>query len=91
MSIARLSVCLVAASISGLAFAQAAPSQGKTRAEVTQELIRAQHEGVVPSSKHNYPPSVDLVARNKELHTLSVHAGESVPTPDAHDSRLASR
>ena len=91
MSMARLSVFFVGASMSALAFAQTALAQGKTRAEVTHELIRAQHDGTVPANKHNYPPSADLVARNKELHALSVHAGESGPALDAHDSRLASR
>lgn len=91
MRIARLSVLFVAASMSALTFAQTAPSQGKTRAEVVHELVQAQHEGTVPANKHNYPPSADLVARNKELHTLSVHAGESGHGLDSHDSRLASR
>ncbi|AJZ56094.1 DUF4148 domain-containing protein [Paraburkholderia fungorum] len=91
MRIARLSVFFVATSMSALTFAQTAPSQGKTRAEVVQALVQAQHEGTVPANKHNYPPSADLVARNKELHTLSVHAGESGHELDAHDSRLASR
>ncbi|WP_175906678.1 MULTISPECIES: DUF4148 domain-containing protein [unclassified Burkholderia] len=73
------------------AFAQTQTQmQGKTRAEVINELKQAQHDGVVPTSKTQYPPTGEIVARNKELHGISVHAGEKAPQPDNHDS-LATR
>ncbi|HDR9037942.1 TPA: DUF4148 domain-containing protein [Burkholderia contaminans] len=43
---------------------------GKTREQVRQELIRAYHDGVLPISKRDYPPSPQAIARNKELHNL---------------------
>ncbi|WP_321869362.1 DUF4148 domain-containing protein [Burkholderia ubonensis] len=46
-----------------------APS-GKTREQVRQELIRAYHDGLLPTSNHDYPPSAEAIARNKELHSL---------------------
>ncbi|MBS2132213.1 DUF4148 domain-containing protein (plasmid) [Burkholderia thailandensis] len=44
--------------------------QGKTREQVHQELLQAYHDGVLPTSKHDYPPSPQTIARNKELHNL---------------------
>ncbi|OMG71290.1 DUF4148 domain-containing protein [Burkholderia ubonensis] len=46
-----------------------APS-GTTREEVRQELIRAYHDGLLPTSNHDYPPSPETIARNKALHSL---------------------
>jgi len=71
------------------AFAQT-QTQGKTRAEVINELKQAQHDGVVPTSKTQYPPTSEMVARNKELHLISMHADEKTPQADNHDS-LATR
>ncbi|UEP23442.1 DUF4148 domain-containing protein [Burkholderia ambifaria] len=69
------------------AFAQ---TQGKTRTEVINELKQAQHDGVVPTSKTQYPPTIEMIARTKELHVISMHAGEKTPQADNHDS-LATR
>ncbi|WP_407973385.1 DUF4148 domain-containing protein (plasmid) [Burkholderia pyrrocinia] len=44
--------------------------QCKTREQVRQELIPAYHDGVLPTSKHDYPPSPATIARNKELYNL---------------------
>ncbi|RQS71520.1 DUF4148 domain-containing protein [Burkholderia sp. Bp8963] len=44
--------------------------QGKTREQVRQELIQAYHDGMLPNSKRDYPPSRETIARNKELHNL---------------------
>ncbi|EKS72717.1 hypothetical protein BURK_004672 [Burkholderia sp. SJ98] len=41
---------------------------GKTRAEVVAELIQAQKDGLVPTSKTDYPPSERTIQRNKELY-----------------------
>ncbi|KVV36900.1 hypothetical protein WT27_20325 [Burkholderia territorii] len=65
-------------------------TRGKTRADVVNELKQAQHDGTVPTSKTQYPPTGEIVARNKELHGISVHAGEKAPQADNHDS-LATR
>ncbi|WP_082712044.1 DUF4148 domain-containing protein [Burkholderia singularis] len=43
---------------------------GKTREQVRQELIQAYHDGLLPTSKLDYPPSEATIARNKELHRL---------------------
>ncbi|MCR4466025.1 DUF4148 domain-containing protein [Burkholderia sp. SCN-KJ] len=96
MKTARLAALFVTATLSlgvasQAAFAQThTQTQGKTRAEVIDELKQAQHDGVVPTSKTQYPPTSEIVARNKELHGLSVHAGEKAPQADNHDS-LATR
>ncbi|VWC92810.1 hypothetical protein BCO18430_03363 [Burkholderia contaminans] len=47
-----------------------AVSQSKTREQVRQELIAAYHDGLLPTGKHDYPPSDATIARNKELHQL---------------------
>lgn len=78
-----------AAALTALALSPAAFAQGKTRDEVRQELIRAQHEGVVPAGKNDYPPSAALVARNKELHAISVHGGKTDLALDQHDQTVA--
>ncbi|TGN98332.1 DUF4148 domain-containing protein [Burkholderia sp. USMB20] len=96
MKTARLAALFVTATLSlgvasQAAFAQAhTQTQGKTRAEVIDELKQAQHDGVVPTSKTQYPPTSEIIARNKELHGMSVHAGEKSPRADNHD-RLATR
>ncbi|AIO69668.1 DUF4148 domain-containing protein [Burkholderia oklahomensis] len=78
-----------AAALATLASAQAAFAQGKTRAEVAQELVRAQHEGIVPAGKNDYPPSAALIARNKTLHAISVHGGNADRSLDQHDQAVA--
>ncbi|AOJ88766.1 MULTISPECIES: DUF4148 domain-containing protein [Burkholderia] len=96
MKTVKLAALFVTATLSlGIAtqaaFAQTQTQmQGKTRAEVINELKQAQHDGVVPTSKTQYPPTGEIVARNKELHGISVHAGEKAPQADNHDS-LATR
>lgn len=82
-------VWATAAALTALALSPAAFAQGKTRDEVQQELIRAQHEGVVPAGKNDYPPSAALVARNKELHAISVHGGKTDLALDQHDQTVA--
>lgn len=82
-------VWATAAALTALALSPAAFAQGKTRDEVRQELIRAQHEGVVPAGKNDYPPSAAFVARNKELHAISVHGGKTDLALDQHDQTVA--
>ncbi|CAE6733160.1 hypothetical protein R69927_01922 [Paraburkholderia domus] len=40
-------------------------SHGKTRAEVRQELLQAQRDGLIPTNDTDYPPSQRTVERNK--------------------------
>lgn len=94
MKTAKLAALFVTATLSlGMAtqaaFAQT-QMQGKTRTQVVNELKQAQHDGVVPTGKTQYPPSGELVARNKELHGISVHGGEKASQADNHDN-LATR
>jgi hypothetical protein len=51
------------------AFAQT-PSSGLTRAEVHTQLVQAEKNGILPSSKLDYPPSAETIARNKELYDI---------------------
>ncbi|UXU90283.1 DUF4148 domain-containing protein [Burkholderia sp. S-53] len=96
MKTAKLAALFVTATLSlGMAtqaaFAQAqTQTQGKTRTQVVNELKQAQHDGVVPTSKTQYPPTGEIIARNKELHGISVHGGEKKPQADNHDN-LATR
>ncbi|WP_336596501.1 DUF4148 domain-containing protein [Paraburkholderia bengalensis] len=39
--------------------------QGKTRAEVRQELIQAYRDGLIPMTEADYPPSRQTIERNK--------------------------
>ena len=80
-----------AAVLSIAAISEAAAAQQKTRQEVRQELVRARHDGVIPSPNHDYPASPATVARNQEIHRATVHRGEAAPLVDAHDNRLAVR
>ena len=43
---------------------------GKTRAEVVAEMIQAQRDGIIPTSKNDYPPSERTIERNKELYRI---------------------
>ncbi|MBY4711831.1 DUF4148 domain-containing protein [Burkholderia cepacia] len=93
MKTAQLAALFVTATLSlGMATQAASaqtPTQGKTRTQVVNELKQAQHDGVVPTSKTQYPPSSELIARNKELHGISVHGGEKKPQTDNHDELTA--
>jgi hypothetical protein len=87
MSKSLLAALLVASSTTLVLASGAAFAQGKSRDQVRQELVQAQHDGAVPSGKTQYPPSEQLVARNKEVHASAVHAGEKSPSVDQHDKR----
>lgn len=39
---------------------------GKTRDQVTQELIQAERDGLVPTSRSDYPPGDRLIELNKQ-------------------------
>ncbi|KVD82012.1 hypothetical protein WS62_23975 [Burkholderia sp. ABCPW 14] len=89
MNAKKRMIWAAAAALTTQAFAQVAFAQGKTRAEVAQELVRAQHDGIVPAGKNDYPPSAALIARNKTLHAISVHGGKADRSIDPHDPVVA--
>ncbi|RQR42235.1 DUF4148 domain-containing protein [Burkholderia sp. Bp9142] len=91
MNISRPLISIVVAVLSIAAFSQSVASQARTRQEVRQELLRARHDGMIPSPKHDYPPSPATIARNQDIHRSTVHRGESAPLVDAHDNRFAMR
>ncbi|WP_168789725.1 DUF4148 domain-containing protein [Paraburkholderia aromaticivorans] len=89
MNTARLFIlCAAAISTIGVA-SQVAQAQGKSRAEVKQELVQAQHDGVIPTTRTRYPADASTIARNKQLHAISSHGGEMAPPMDRHDSLTA--
>jgi hypothetical protein len=90
MKSAGIAAFVVAATIGSAIASQAALAETKTRDQVHAELLRAQHDGFAPVNKTQYPPSADAVARQKKLHAISKHAGETSPDLDHHD-RIASR
>jgi hypothetical protein len=91
MSTAKLSVLAITASLCTALAAEAGLAQGKTREQVQQELAQARHDGMLPISKTNYPPTDEQMTRNKQLHAIAKHPGEASPGIDQHDGRTASR
>ena len=81
-----VTVAIVAATLLAGFATQNALAQGKSRAQVQQELAQARHDGVIPVSKTNYPPTDEQMARNKQLHAIAKHPGEASPNFDQHDS-----
>ncbi|KVH35073.1 hypothetical protein WT01_20960 [Burkholderia cepacia] len=49
------------------AFAQSTQAP-LTRAEVYQQLIDAEADGLLPTNRNDYPPSHAQIARNRELY-----------------------
>ncbi|SPB14119.1 hypothetical protein NOV72_01368 [Caballeronia novacaledonica] len=86
MKSSTLLASLVIAALSGSVWAQSAQAQGKTREQVKQELLKAQHDGIIPTGKHNYPPTETTIARNKELHQISKHTSRSDASAALHDT-----
>ncbi len=41
---------------------------GKTRAEVYAELVQAQKDGMLPLNRNDYPPSQQIIQRNRDLY-----------------------
>ena len=91
MSTVKLSLLAVTASLFAAFVTEAALAQGKTREQVQQELVQARHDGVIPVGKTKYPLTDEQIARNKELHKIAKHPGETSPGMDHHDGSLAAR
>lgn len=76
------------------AFAQTSP-QGLTRAEVKSQLVEAQAEGLVPAPRNDYPPSAQVIARNREIYAIQhstdgAHVKQTANPPDI-STQLAPR
>ncbi|PRX36551.1 uncharacterized protein DUF4148 [Paraburkholderia sp. BL18I3N2] len=89
MNAARLFTLSVAALTILGAASHVAQAQGKSRAEVKQELAQAQHAGLIPSSKTQYPPDARTIARNKQTHAIAWHGHKTTPSVDQHDKLSA--
>jgi hypothetical protein len=91
MNAARLFTLSVVAITMVGALSPAAQAQGKSREQVNHELVQAQHDGVTPTSKTQYPPDANTIARNKQTHAVTRHAGEKAPSMDQHDKLVANK
>jgi hypothetical protein len=70
-------IALMTLAATGAFAAQGMPeSQGKTREQVREELVQARRDGLVPSRRHDYPPSAATIKRNKELYAIA-HPGDA--------------
>jgi Domain of unknown function (DUF4148) len=63
------------------AFAQDTSPAGKSRAQVRQELIQAEADGVLPNSRNDYPPSTEAIARNRVLYQIRTQGTYASGTP----------
>ncbi|MDN7933853.1 DUF4148 domain-containing protein [Burkholderia metallica] len=52
------------------AFAQSTQAP-LTRAEVRQQLIDAEADGLLPWNRNDYPPSASQIARNRQLYAIA--------------------
>lgn len=52
-----------------------------TRADVRQQLIDAEADGLLPSNRNDYPPSASQIARNRQLYAIQHH--DAMPTATA--------
>jgi hypothetical protein len=64
---------------------QTSPNGSKTRAQVRAELVDAQHHGVIPAKKTDYPPSADTVQQNRRNHAIAKHDGQLIKEPTAQE------
>jgi hypothetical protein len=56
---------LIASLTVGMAAQAHAQASGLTRADVKQQLVQAEAQGLLPSNGPDYPPSARTIARNK--------------------------
>ncbi len=59
---------LISALSVGFAATAVAHAGELTRAEVQQQLVQAEAQGLVPSSGTDYPPSARAIARNQRIY-----------------------
>ncbi|WP_323120373.1 DUF4148 domain-containing protein [Burkholderia alba] len=91
MKAAKLIALAASLTVSAAVFAelppstQTSPTGGKTREQVRAELVDAQHHGVIPAKKTDYPPSADTVKQNQRTHAIAKHGGQIVKEPTAQE------
>ncbi|WP_367395286.1 DUF4148 domain-containing protein [Cupriavidus sp. Agwp_2] len=81
---------LVMTLVSGPVFAQASKEapQGRTRAEVKEDLSKSKHDGTLTIKNSEYPPSEQTVQRAQSEHAASKHPKEGPkPAFDSHDEK----
>jgi len=85
MRVSRIIASMAVVSLFAGVFADVAVAQPKSRSEVKRELMQAYHDGLLPGTEANYPPSERLIRINRETHLAVVHPGETNPPLDKHD------
>ncbi|SAK57525.1 hypothetical protein AWB77_01834 [Caballeronia fortuita] len=63
----KMLVLLFASLTVGFAALAQAQTSGLTSADVKQQLVQAEAQGLLPSNGTNYPPSARAIARNKAI------------------------
>jgi hypothetical protein len=92
---AQLLALAASLTLSATAFAElpssSQPGQNgaKSRAQVRAELVDAQHHGVIPAKKTDYPPSADTVKQNRQTHAIAKHDGQLIKEPTAQELNAA--
>lgn len=86
MNAIKVAIVTVVAAVSLSAVSQTVPAQGKTREQVRQELVQAQHDGTIPVSNVRYPNTPEMTANNQARHAYTNHPGETKPGLDHHDA-----
>ncbi|CAG9166193.1 MULTISPECIES: DUF4148 domain-containing protein [Cupriavidus] len=74
--------------VCGPVFAQSSKdgTQGRTRAEVKEELAKSKHEGTQTIKNSEYPPGEQTVKRAQSEHAAQKHPNEGTkPEFDEHD------
>ncbi|WP_444633920.1 DUF4148 domain-containing protein [Cupriavidus oxalaticus] len=84
----KVLISTLMAFVCGPVFAQGVKdgTQGRTRAEVKEELSKSKHEGTQTIKNSEYPPSEQTVKRAQSEHAAHKHPNEG-PKPefDEHD------
>ncbi|WP_250478257.1 MULTISPECIES: DUF4148 domain-containing protein [unclassified Caballeronia] len=78
---------LIACLTVGVTAQAQAQTSGLTRAEVKQQLVQAEAQGVLPSNGTNYPPSARAIARNKAVFAEQHESQDATAyggVPDTH-------
>ncbi|MDR5757136.1 DUF4148 domain-containing protein [Caballeronia sp. LZ035] len=72
----KLAFVLLASMSLGIAAQASAQTSGLTRAEVRQQLVQAEAQGVLPSNGVSYPPSAQAMAHNRARYEAQ-HEGQT--------------
>jgi len=63
----KKTVLLIASLTVGVAAQAQVQTSGLTRADVRQQLVQAEAQGLLPSNGTNYPPSARSIAHNQAI------------------------